>query len=103
MFRPHKHSIASYKRDKSEYKEMIKMKKSKYALERGNRLSEAAQDKNPKVFWNFLKVDRKVPDSKIKLDDWFEHFSSILNPQQINDYESVNFEHESEFHEKKNT
>ena len=91
-------ALDSYKCDKSGYKEMIKMKKSKYALERGNRLSEAAQDKNPKVFWNFLKADRKASDSKSKLDDWFEHFSSILNPQQINDYENVNFEHEGELH-----
>ena len=38
-------------------------------------LSEAAQDKNPKSFWNFLKADRKAPDSEIKLDDWVEFLS----------------------------
>ena len=92
-------ALDSYKHDKSEYKELIKRKKSKYALERGHRLSEAAQAKNPKVFWNFLKADRKAPDSKIKLDDWFEHFSSILNPQQINNFENVDFEPEGELHE----
>ena len=29
-------------------------------MERGNVLSEAAKDKNPKAFWNFLKTDRKA-------------------------------------------
>ena len=53
-------SPESYKRVKNEHKELIKSKKSQCAVERGNVLSEAAKDKNPKAFWNFLKTDRKA-------------------------------------------
>ena len=63
-------------------------------------LSEAAQDKTLKYFGIFFKADRKASDNKIRINDWFEHFSSILNQQQINDYENVGFEQEGELHEK---
>ena len=68
-------SLESYKRVRNENKELIKSKKSQYAVERGIMLSEADQDKNPKAFWNFLKADRKAPVSEIKLDDWVEFLS----------------------------
>ena len=42
----------------------------------------------------FLKADRKAPDSEIKLDDWVEHFSRILNPQSDNGYENERLEQE---------
>ena len=57
-------------------------------------LSEAAQDKDPKVFWHFLKTDRRSPNSETKLDDWVQHFSTLLNPQSDNDYENEHFEQE---------
>ena len=93
-------TLADYKRDRNEYMELIKLKKYNYAINRGNQLSEAAQDKNPKTFWNFLKADRKAPDCKIKLEEWVEHFSSVLNPQQLREHEDNYLEQEQgELHE----
>ena len=43
---------------------------------------------------NLVLADPKAPDSKIKLDDWVEHFSSILSPQEYHNYENVNFDGE---------
>ena len=61
---------------------IIKLKESKYLERQSNLLSEAANDKNPKMFWTLLKAHRKPICKDIKLDDWFNHFSQLLNPDQ---------------------
>ena len=48
-------------------------------------LSNAAKDKNPKAFWNFLKTGCTQPSNDIKLEDWFEHFLNLLKPHLENE------------------
>ena len=43
-------ALDQYKRVKNEYKDIINTKKSNYLETRGNMLSEAANDSNPKPF-----------------------------------------------------
>ena len=54
-------------------------------------LSDAANDQNPKAFWNLLKAERKPLSLVIKPDDWFRHFSELLNPPLPTDIENGNY------------
>ena len=75
-------ALEHYKHAKNEYMNIIRYKIPKYLERRRNLLSEAASDKNPKTFWTLLKAHRKPVCTDIKLDDWFNHFSQLLNPDQ---------------------
>ena len=68
---------------------MIKVKKDLYFEYKSDLLSDAANDKNPKAFWNLLKAERKPLSLVIKPDDWFRHFSELLNPPLPTDIENA--------------
>ena len=80
-----------YKHIKADYKAMIKVKKDLYFEYKSDLLSDAANDKNPKAFWNLLKAERKPLSSAIKPNDWFRHFSELLNPPLPTDIENGNY------------
>lgn len=54
-------ALDTYKHIKADYKAMIKVKKDLYFEHKSDLLSDTANDKNPKAFWNLLKAERKPP------------------------------------------
>ena len=72
-------SLENYKSAKHEYRELIKKKKKKekkdaYFKKQTRLLSDAANDNNPKAFWNMIKSDRKPVSQEVSSDDWYKYF-----------------------------
>ena len=44
-------------------------------------MSGAANDKNPKAFWNMIKAYRKSVRREVSSEDWYKYFSGLFNPQ----------------------
>ena len=70
--------LGVYQNLKKTYKNLINQKKDAYTRKQTFKLKQACDNKNPRVFWPFLKSDKCSPSINISTNEWFHYFFNFF-------------------------
>ena len=80
-------SLKTYQHCKKTFRKLTSMKKKLYFDLQTFKLSQACADKDPKTFWNFLKGSNETLPSQISAHEWFNYFSNVYSPDDVEMHE----------------
>jgi hypothetical protein len=73
-------ALDEYKILKQQYKELLKTKKRLFMNKQQQSLLASLYDNDAKSFWSQLKSPSQTISDHISIDQWFDHFKCLLNP-----------------------
>ena len=72
-------ALQGYKSAKNTYRETCRDCKSQFHDQERAKLSAAANSRNPKYFWNYLKNYSGLSRVNISVEDWYNYFHDLFN------------------------